>query len=418
MSDSVVDDILSELKGFQRDAVEHVIHRLYDDPQASGRFLVADETGLGKSVVARGVIARAIERLEMDDSVDRIDIVYVCSNADLASQNLRRLNVTGNPHLGFSSRLTLLARESNRLSAAPGGAGKPVNLVSFTPGTSFELGSRRTGSADERALLHVMLTEALNFTPELERASRILFQGSVQTEDAFSWRVRQTNRALNGPVNPRILESLIQGLKTDGSLEEFSTLVSGLIGLDEVPQSVADAVRQLTARLRSALARASVETLEPDLVILDEFQRFRHLLDPEDGGDAAELAHYLFNYEAAKVLLLSATPYKPYTASDSEDDEDHYSDFMTTLTFLSGSDSSLDDIRNGFSEYRRRVTLGHEVESVISMLRTSLLNLMSRTERPQLSAHDMLHERTLASAAPSRDDLQGFTALQRLGREL
>ncbi|MET0886343.1 MAG: helicase-related protein, partial [Mycetocola sp.] len=174
----------------------------------------------------------------------------------------------------------------------------------------------------------------------------------------------------------------------------------------------------LTARLRSALARASVETLEPDLVILDEFQRFRHLLDPEKGGDAAELAHYLFNYEAAKVLLLSATPYKPYTASDSEDDEDHYSDFMTTLAFLSGSDSSLDDIRNGFSEYRRRVTLGQDVESVISRLRTSLLKLMSRTERPQLSAHDMLVERTMASAAPSRDDLQGFTALQRLGREL
>src|SRR5690606_4089428 len=112
------------------------------------------------------------------------------------------------------------------------------------------------------------------------------------------------------------------------------------------------------------------------------------------------------------------TPYKPYTASDSADDEDHYSDFMTTLAFLAGSDSSLDDIRNGFSEYRRRVTLGQDVESVISTLRTSLLNLMSRTERPQLSAHDMLHERTLASAAPSRDDLQGFTALQQLGREL
>ena len=61
--------ILSELKSFQRDAVEHVIHRFYGPGETSRRFLVADETGLGKSVVARGVIARAIERLEHDDSV-------------------------------------------------------------------------------------------------------------------------------------------------------------------------------------------------------------------------------------------------------------------------------------------------------------------------------------------------------------
>lgn len=83
-----VDAVLSELKGFQRDAVDHVIDMLYDAPDAGRRFLVADETGLGKSVVARGVIARAIEKLELDETVNRIDIVYICSNADLAQQNL------------------------------------------------------------------------------------------------------------------------------------------------------------------------------------------------------------------------------------------------------------------------------------------------------------------------------------------
>ena len=120
MSRFDAEPILEPLKDFQRATVEHVTERLYRSPQPSRRFLVADETGLGKSLVARGVIARAIEHLQDDDTVDRIDIVYVCSNSDIADQNLKRLNVTGQDHLPFASRLTLLAKHSRRLAAVAG----------------------------------------------------------------------------------------------------------------------------------------------------------------------------------------------------------------------------------------------------------------------------------------------------------
>ena len=73
--------VLAGLKQFQRDTVEHVVNRFYRDPDRARRFLVADETGLGKSLVARGVIARAIEHLEDSPDIGRIDIVYVCSNS-------------------------------------------------------------------------------------------------------------------------------------------------------------------------------------------------------------------------------------------------------------------------------------------------------------------------------------------------
>ena len=52
---------LSKLKLFQRHTVEHVCRRFFDDVPAARRFLVADETGLGKSMVARGVIAKTID---------------------------------------------------------------------------------------------------------------------------------------------------------------------------------------------------------------------------------------------------------------------------------------------------------------------------------------------------------------------
>ena len=36
---------------------------MYEDPDLVHRFLVADEVGLGKTLVARGVIAKAIDHL-------------------------------------------------------------------------------------------------------------------------------------------------------------------------------------------------------------------------------------------------------------------------------------------------------------------------------------------------------------------
>ena len=123
------------LKDFQRETVDYAFRRLYVDEDRTSRFLVADEVGLGKTLVARGLIARAIEHLQ--DHVERIDIVYVCSNGDIARQNIARLNVTGQDDFAFPPRITLLPQRLHELNAPdPKGRAK-VNFVSFTPGTSF-----------------------------------------------------------------------------------------------------------------------------------------------------------------------------------------------------------------------------------------------------------------------------------------
>lgn len=98
--------ILDSLKDFQRSTVEYVFQRLYVDEDFTRRFLVADEVGLGKTLVARGVIAKAIDHLW--GRTKRIDILYVCSNTDIARQNINRLNVTGCKEFSLASRITLL----------------------------------------------------------------------------------------------------------------------------------------------------------------------------------------------------------------------------------------------------------------------------------------------------------------------
>ena len=52
--------VLAQLKDFQRDAVEFTFHRLYEAEDSTSRFLVADEVGLGKTLIARGIVAKAI----------------------------------------------------------------------------------------------------------------------------------------------------------------------------------------------------------------------------------------------------------------------------------------------------------------------------------------------------------------------
>ena len=75
--------VLRPLRAFQRRTVDYVFRRFYADPDLTRHLLVADEVGLGKTMVARGVIARTVEHLW--DTVERIDVLYICSNQAIAA---------------------------------------------------------------------------------------------------------------------------------------------------------------------------------------------------------------------------------------------------------------------------------------------------------------------------------------------
>ena len=142
------DPALAGLKDFQRRTVEYVFKRLYgNDP--TFRFLIADEVGLGKTLVARGIIAKTLEHLQ--DEVERVDVIYICSNAAIATQNVNRLNVSDTDGFSIATRLTYLPRQVRSLRK------NKVNFISLTPGTAFDHARSRGGHADERAILYRML---------------------------------------------------------------------------------------------------------------------------------------------------------------------------------------------------------------------------------------------------------------------
>ena len=136
--------------------------------------------------------------------------------------------------------------------------------------------------------------------------------------------------------------------------------------------------------MRALLAATCIEALEPDLIILDEFQRFKDLLDPDN--EAGALARHLFAWGEARVLLLSATPYKMYTLSHESDVDDHYRDFVDTLRFLLDDDQRTQRVKALLTEYGRvcaRVDRDgvEPLRQVKGRLEAELRRVMCRTEK-------------------------------------
>ena len=405
-------EILAGLKDFQRASVEHAFKRLYQDSDSSRRFLIADETGLGKTMVAKGVIAKTIDKLQNADLIRRIDVIYVCSNGDIAEQNLRKLTVSRNQRATPATRLTMLITQRRLLESHSSDGLKPVTFVSFTPATSFDLGWQ-TGKAEERAVLYLLLNQFMEFDRSSRTALKRIFQGTVQTLSGFERYIQNIEEVTRDGWEPGIEREFRQTFFRSSFPQDVSALVEQVRGRSGLSREQVIEARQLTVGLRRLLAKCSVGALEPDLIILDEFQRFKGLLSP--GTEAAELAHHLFDQPDARVLLLSATPYKPFTlAEEAAAGEDHYSDLLETLRFLARDDKAVEGIRRELSIFRDAVFTGEDVEASRLALEGSLRKLLSRIERP---AHTADQTKTSAPKVEP-GDIAGYVALHRVSEKV
>ena len=328
MTDFDATAALAPLKPFQRATVDHTIRRLLTDHDSVRQFLVADEVGLGKTMVARGVIARIIEMLQ--HTVPRLDIVYICSNGAIARQNVAKLDVLGGGEAKvLPTRLTLLALE---LMRAGGIRKKGVNFFSLTPGTSLYLTSGG-GTKEERALIRRMIWPMVT----QRRAVTALFQGYASKKGWRNTRARMKSQPVEPSIEARFRQALAHKPDLIAELEATALAFRGGGRHDSALRRRRD---RLIGALRGLLAEISAAALEPDLIILDEFQRFQDLL--KDQSAAAALARLLFDHKddagnEARTLLLSATPYRILSLADDDAEAgDHYTEFMEVIEFLYG----------------------------------------------------------------------------------
>ncbi len=385
--------VLSRLKDFQRRTAEYVFRRLYTAPDPTDRFLVADEVGLGKTLVARGVIALAIEHLL--DKVKRIDIVYVCSNISIASQNINRLNVSDVQEFARPTRLSLLPMHISGIR------NNRLNYVSLTPGTSFDLKSSE-GKDEERALIHFMLKGRLNISPA---GFRRLLQCRVG-DDRWRWWTRYWKPE---NLDKDVCDAFVRNIQKN---REFHERIKAFCEKSKRRILWGDPERlALVSELRLRLAEMSIDMLEPDLIILDEFQRFRNLLDSRNLE--ARLAHKLFRYPEVKTLLLSATPYKMLSL-DHEQEDDHYGDFLKTLEFLFDSASKVEGLKRDIQTFRQSlyglVSGGDDkaASDARDALQSQLRKVMCRTERVGTAAsRDAMFSELQEESTLEPQDLHG-----------
>lgn len=411
--------VIAGLKDFQRATVDYVFDRLYGE-NSTRRFLVADEVGLGKTLVARGVIAKTIDHLW--DKVKRINAVYICSNADIARQNVQRLSIAGCDVAAQATRLTLLPLHLHDLSK------NRVNFVALTPRTSFEQ-SGGGGRVEERVVLYWLLDRAWSIHGQ--RAALYVMQDYAGT-GRFEREVKAFDPSL---INEEVAIAFVSALqkqiakeKRDGKpdlRERFEELQKIFCRSDAQPGDGATIQRtQWIGELRQLLARVCLAAMEPDLIILDEFQRFKHLL--EEDSEAGELARDLFNSESgqgARVLLLSATPYRGLSLHH-ETNDNPYEDFLALVRFLENGTSV--ECAATLNEYRcalPAVTTPDGLERLRkakAALQDRLRKVIARTERLATATQrgGMLQDAPPAKATLRAVDVNAFLGAQTISARL
>lgn len=364
------------------------------------RFLVADEVGLGKTLVASQVILEMARRKR-----GRLTVFYVSSGRTVAGQNKDRL-------LDFGEDEPIKGEVSvaDRLGLVPyTPITSDLQLYTFAPITSFPAAKAKAnrGQVRERAFLHRLIVKTY---PDLAETLPLApFRGLAHCTWAGEHRLAAAKeipsklrvayrKALTAQLGRGVAAKLTQGANS---------------GLDAA----------FITGLRLALAHAALLLAKPDLIIFDEFQCYRDLVFAPHAPDDHVRRTLIDGPDdrPPAMLLLSATPYR--LADDRKGNgATAHAEFHELLGFLGGaplkakSERSLERFRHlvmQIAECSEDVipeALAAEAHEVRSEIEADLAPVLSRTER-----HDPVDDadRTTReiSAGLADDDLDLFRAL-------
>lgn len=404
-------DIIDNLKDFQKATVEKVVELL----DSNNRVLVADEVGLGKTLVAKGVIAKLAEKHKKQNKTTPFKVIYVCSNATIALQNLKKLAI-GDTKLSdiSSSRLSMQHLRMNEEN------NEKIKLISITPSTSFKVTSISNGGlADERALIYLFVIRLPFLKNYNKRRLSKFFKLNVQDE---SWKntVRYYNNIISS--NKKYIEDILQKLQYQLELEKNKDIITAL---EDICTNKTDNENiKIIGRLRYIFASISIEMLKADLVIMDEFQRFKDLIDfnKENKNEMQMLAEKFLSNNETKVLLLSATPYKIYSTMEevvSSEQENHFSEFINVMNFLtSNKDNKIKFFKENLKQYSDAFHNNEPIEN-IKFKKDSLENQLSeyicRTERIfALDNNNGLIKSKIDKLEIQKEDIKSYIQLQNI----
>lgn len=375
-----------ELAPFQSRTVEVASEILMGN--GPRRFLVADEVGLGKTVIARAIAQR------LQKGRRRLNVMYLCPSLEIAGQNRPKfVSLTGIDPEEYDPGADRLALVPGSLPAE----GNGFRVFTFTPETSlpgWKLGPR-TGRKAERELIF----SALERFPALLSVVKLL-----DRERAAGGRQLLAGRGDLKGFTAIGIERAMRDIFDcqSGSVERA---VLGWLEREDVD------VVEFVGRFRSVLALAAlrIKTVKPDLVILDEFHRFADLILPKVETSSDRLMQerarihrllveaLLGGEERPAVLLLSATPYRLRRLDGKEIHEvDHYRSLIDLAGFLADDEGCRFAVEEAMRDYHRALRTNGANDAIrVSVLvakerlEALLRPLMARTERALVHKEDL-----------------------------
>jgi hypothetical protein len=386
-----LDDALKGLKDFQHASVEALHEGFYQEMRP--RMLLADEVGLGKTVVARGLIARLLQdrMASKKRAQPPLKITYICSNQIIAGENIRKLNPFPSIHTTRRSvsRIAYLAWAEKKPKR--GQEDHLLEINTLTPATSFQL-SFGVGNKWERRLIYAALCCDLEMRNRSKGLAWLL-KGSVRKMPAYQ---KELEESLKWELREGFPERFIATLKRRKLPLTFESVYANIPGRRKrsIYESLIDFLNivdgnshgrlwkpcyDLSRLLRECFVDCCLRYVDADLYVLDEFQRFRDLIDEDVESEQAEIARRIFTQKKhTRVLLLSATPFKAFTGQEEiERGEDHYKDFGRVLKFL----LSQQEDRILHYEFHRKALYGQILD-----LRSGALDGVSSTHRDEVQS--------------------------------
>ncbi|WP_017903490.1 C-terminal helicase domain-containing protein [Pseudomonas asplenii] len=357
---------MSEPKPFQAAAVEAALATL-ENLSGMRRFLVADEVGLGKTVVASELARRLFDKRKQP-----MTIYYIANGHSVSYQNKSRIVgfLKGSEFqraVSTPDRLSLIAQQS------PPDA--QLLIYALTPLTSFPGDKARLtgGRKEERAFLWVLLEKA--YPAFAGRLGAEYLQ--LNAYSSWEWALQQAQARFAGS-SPGLCNRFRQALAQEFGVPVRERLERAVHGDTALPKAA------FIGRLRRALVLAAVRHQPPHLIIFDEFQRYRNLLEGTDSGTLMTTLLNPCGGPPPAVLLLSATPY-PHLTTRWEETQGvlAQSQMLKLIEFLAG---------NEVAERARRL---------FSLFGNCLRDIATQAENPQ----EALRER-IDHARQFRDELR------------
>lgn len=420
--DIIEENIIGELKDFQKATVER-IDELFRNGQ--NRVLISDEVGLGKTLIARGTIAK-FAKLRKEENDDLVKVVYICSNGAVAGQNLEKLKINNDISVEDSNTSRLSMQHLNIFKQEYDGniLESYIQLISLTPKTSFSI-HNSNGTVDERALMYVIL-KRLDLDKEIINEINRIFKkpGPKSWTYAVKWfedEFNHCNKKSNGKYEEHMVKELNKTLKTKSFKDKI--LIDYITDYCLSNNKTNKESRELIVELRTIFADISLNKLEPDLIIMDEFQRFKYLINSDKNSEMKKLTDKFFNNKSTRILMLSATPYKMYSTIDEIDYSQvdaHYSEFLDVMNFLNIEEDKKEEFKEIWSNYSIHLKeIKNEDISIISAKRdaeNALYNTICRTERiTESEMGDLIDDSNVReSLKVFKEDIKSYIEVQKL----